>query len=245
MDWQHIRELLNSEMASGIVSSSLARLLLAAILGGVIGLERELRHRPAGLRTNMFICFGAALFTILSDALAVEHLGDHTRISAQIIPGIGFIGAGSILLRGQVVRGLTTAASIWAVAAIGLAAGGGLFYAAIISTVIILAILAGVKPLEEAYRARVQSCTFAVTADKDALDLDNLKKLLGVRANQIKRALMQEGPEGLLKLDVQLSRVSRSEISQAAARLRREPGVHEVEVADRRRRGRSAGIRTD
>jgi len=66
-----------------------------------------------------------------------------------------------------------------------------------------------------------------------------------VRANQIKRALMQEGPEGLLKLDVQLSRVSRSEISQAAARLRREPGVHEVEVAGRRRRGRSAGIRTD
>lgn len=102
---------------------------------------------------------------------------DPSRIAAQVLTGIGFIGAGSILLRGQTVRGLTTAASIWAVAAIGLAAGGGLFYAAIISTVIILAILAGVKPLEEAYRARVQSCTFAVTADKDALDLDNLKKL--------------------------------------------------------------------
>jgi putative Mg2+ transporter-C (MgtC) family protein len=72
MDWQHIAELLNKEMASGIVASSLARLVLAAVLGGVIGLERELKHRPAGLRTNMFICFGAALFTILSDVLAVN-----------------------------------------------------------------------------------------------------------------------------------------------------------------------------
>jgi uncharacterized membrane protein YhiD involved in acid resistance len=86
MNWQQILDLLHGEMASGIVGSSLARLILAAILGGLIGLERELRHRPAGLRTNMFICFGAALFTILSDALAVAHLGDHTRISAQIIP---------------------------------------------------------------------------------------------------------------------------------------------------------------
>ena len=94
MNWQHIVDLLRNEMVSGIVATSLARLVLAAVLGGVIGLERELRHRPAGLRTNMFICFGAALFTILSDALAVKYLGDHTRISAQIIPGIGFIGAG-------------------------------------------------------------------------------------------------------------------------------------------------------
>ena len=68
MNWQHILDLLHREMASGIVTSSLVRLVLAAVLGGIIGLERELRHRPAGLRTNMFICFGAALFTILSDA---------------------------------------------------------------------------------------------------------------------------------------------------------------------------------
>ena len=112
MNWQHIAELLHKEMASGIVATSLARLVLAAVLGGVIGLERELRHRPAGLRTNMFICFGAALFTILSDALAVKFLGDHTRISAQIIPGIGFIGAGSILHTRGLTTGLTTAVNI-------------------------------------------------------------------------------------------------------------------------------------
>src|ERR1700757_3883390 len=93
---QHVIEMLQAEMNS-VVGLSISRLVIAAVLGGIIGLERELHHKPAGLRTNMFICFGAAMFTILSDQLAMEHPGDHTRIAAQIIPGIGFIGAGSIL----------------------------------------------------------------------------------------------------------------------------------------------------
>src|SRR5579864_1670229 len=100
-----------------MLSSTLLRLVLAAFLGGAIGLERELSHKPAGLRTNMFICFGAAFYTILSVELAGEFLGDHTRIAAQIIPGIGFIGAGSILhARDKLVTGLTTAATIFVVA---------------------------------------------------------------------------------------------------------------------------------
>src|SRR6201989_3249138 len=81
-----------------LISKTMVRLTLAAVLGGIIGLERELKRKPAGLRTNMFICFGSALFTILSTELAGSFgIGDHTRIAAQIIPGIGFIGAGSIL----------------------------------------------------------------------------------------------------------------------------------------------------
>ena len=91
-----------------VLSTTMVRLVVAAILGGLIGLERQLHRKPAGLRTNMFICFGAAMFTVLSDKLAGSLGGDHTRIAAQIIPGIGFIGAGSILhARGSVV-GLTT-----------------------------------------------------------------------------------------------------------------------------------------
>src|SRR5437763_14902396 len=89
-----------------LLSMFVSRLLLASILGAAIGLERETKHKPAGLRTNMFICFGAAMYTPLSDELAVEHLGDHTRIAAQIIPGIGFIGAGSIKRSGLSVTGL-------------------------------------------------------------------------------------------------------------------------------------------
>lgn len=135
---QHICEILRSEMNS-VVGVSLVRLVLAAILGGLIGLERQLKQRPAGLRTNLFICLGAALFTILSDQLAGEHNGDHTRIAAQIIPGIGFIGAGSILhSRNRLVTGLTTAATIFVVASVGMAVGGGLYLTSIFATALIL-----------------------------------------------------------------------------------------------------------
>jgi putative Mg2+ transporter-C (MgtC) family protein len=137
-NFQHIYQVLQSEMST-VVGVSITRLVLAAILGGVIGLERELKHRPAGLRTNLFICLGSALFTVLSDALAVEHTGDHTRIAAQIIPGIGFIGAGSIIhAQGGLIIGLTTAATLFVVASIGMAVGGGLYLTAIFATLLIL-----------------------------------------------------------------------------------------------------------
>jgi putative Mg2+ transporter-C (MgtC) family protein len=163
MNWQHVSDLLREEMASGIVATSIARLVLAAILGGVIGLERELRHRPAGLRTNMFICFGAAMFTILSDALAVEHLGDHTRISAQIIPGIGFIGAGSILHTRGLTTGLTTAATLFVVASVGMATGGGLYLTAIFATVLILAALFSLGQLELTLSLKTLLISYEVT----------------------------------------------------------------------------------
>ena len=91
--FQNNLSLLHSDLRT-VVSSTIIRLIVAATLGGAIGLERQLRHKPAGLRTNLFICFGAAMYTVLSDQLAGVHGGAHTRIAAQIIPGIGFIGAG-------------------------------------------------------------------------------------------------------------------------------------------------------
>src|SRR3569832_151253 len=94
---------------AGFVSETLLRLILAAFLGGLIGIERELKHKPAGLRTNMFICFGAAMFTVLSFRFSGA---TPDRIAANIIPGIGFIGAGSILHSRGSVSGLTTAATI-------------------------------------------------------------------------------------------------------------------------------------
>jgi putative Mg2+ transporter-C (MgtC) family protein len=163
MHWQHIVDLLHAEMASGIVASSLARLVLAAVLGGVIGLERELKHRPAGLRTNMFICFGAALFTVLSDVLAVEHLGDHTRISAQIIPGIGFIGAGSILHMRGLTTGLTTAATLFVVASVGMATGGGLYLTAVFGTCVVLIALFSLGHLERTFNLKTLLICYEVT----------------------------------------------------------------------------------
>lgn len=163
MNWQQFLNLLHGEMASGLVGSSMLRLVLAAILGGAIGLERELRHRPAGLRTNMFICFGAAMFTILSDALAVEHLGDHTRIAAQIIPGIGFIGAGSILHNRGLTTGLTTASTLFVVASVGMAAGGGLYLTAVFATLIVLLALLALGRAERTFSLKTLVFTYEVT----------------------------------------------------------------------------------
>ncbi|MGB7332716.1 MAG: MgtC/SapB family protein [Terriglobales bacterium] len=145
-----------------VLSSTLARLLLAALLGGIIGLERQLRHRPAGLRTNMFICFGAAMFTVLSRQLAgVE--SDSARIAAQIIPGIGFIGAGSILHARASVSGLTTAATLFVVAAVGMAAGGGLYLTACFATVIILISLVVLGRIEAVFSLKMFTASYEVT----------------------------------------------------------------------------------
>ena len=159
---QHIVDLLHREMSSGIVATSLMRLVLAAILGGLIGLERELKHRSAGLRTNMFICFGAALFTVLSRGLATES-SEYTRIASNIIPGIGFIGAGSILHARGTTSGLTTAATLFVVASVGMAAGGGLYMTAIFATGVVLIALFALGHLEVTFNLKEFVVTYEVT----------------------------------------------------------------------------------
>jgi putative Mg2+ transporter-C (MgtC) family protein len=133
----------------------LGKLLLATLLGGAIGLEREFAGKPAGLRTNILICVGAALFTQLSMDIARigfspdgRPYGDTTRITAQIVSGIGFLGAGAILHSGGAVVGLTTAATIWLVAAVGVAVGSGAYVDALGATVLIIIVLIGLRPLE-------------------------------------------------------------------------------------------------
>jgi len=128
---------------------NLFRLTLAAVLGGAIGFERELREREAGLRTHLLVCLGSALFTIISAYGFHEFLvgdeqvirADPTRIAAQIVTGIGFLGAGAIIRQGLSVRGLTTAATLWVAAAIGMAAGAGYYPGAVLGTVITLVAL--------------------------------------------------------------------------------------------------------
>lgn len=139
---------------------ALARLALAALLGSIIGLEREFREREAGLRTHLLVSLGAALFTIVSafgfhdvlahDPQAVVRL-DPSRIAAQIVSGIGFLGAGAIIRQGFSIRGLTTAATLWVVAAIGMAAGAGFYSVAVITTAIALVALWPLRFI--AYRA--------------------------------------------------------------------------------------------
>ena len=123
------------------------RLLLAAGLGTAIGLEREYRQKPAGLRTNILIALGSALFTILSSLMGHES-GTADRIAAQIVTGIGFLGGGAILRSGKAVHGMTTAATIWVNAAIGMAAGAGHFMLATITAALTLAVLVLLPPIE-------------------------------------------------------------------------------------------------
>ncbi len=154
------------------------RLVVAAVLGGIIGLEREMKRKPAGLRTNMFICFGAAMFTILSEELASKWPGDHTRIAAQIIPGIGFIGAGSILHSRGSVTGLTTAATLFVVAGIGMAAGGGLYLAAIFATIVIFIALHVLGLLEAKFSLKNLQMTYEVSGDDPSAVIDGINVAL-------------------------------------------------------------------
>jgi putative Mg2+ transporter-C (MgtC) family protein len=123
------------------------RLLLAAALGGLLGAERELRRKSAGFRTNILIALGSAVFTIASLTLAGD-TADQTRIAAQIVTGIGFLGAGAILHHREAVHGLTTAATVWVNAALGVAAGGGQYRLAIVAGAITLIVLLVLGPFE-------------------------------------------------------------------------------------------------
>jgi putative Mg2+ transporter-C (MgtC) family protein len=124
------------------------KLLIAILAGGGIGLERELRGKPAGLRTNILICLGSALLMDLSMRLALTHGGDPGRIAAQVVTGIGFLGAGTILHTRGTITGLTSAATIWVVAAIGLTAGAGLHFEALAATMTVMIVLRGLGWLE-------------------------------------------------------------------------------------------------
>ena len=131
------------------------RLVVAAVLGGLVGLERERLEWAAGMRTHALVSLGSALFMVVSifgfsDILNEQHvILDPSRVAAQVAIGIGFIGAGTIIFRREIVKGLTTAASIWAVAAVGLAVGGGMFLAAISATLLALALLVLARPVKQ------------------------------------------------------------------------------------------------
>jgi len=151
----------------------LAPLLLASGLGAAVGLEREVHGRPAGLRTHILLCLGAALFGMLSRGMAGAQ-SDPTRIAAQVVTGIGFIGAGTILHLGGTVRGLTTAASIWTTAAIGLAVGldRRFWSMAVLATVLVFLTLALVHLLESLLRIkrRVRELELTVQEGQSAVD---------------------------------------------------------------------------
>jgi putative Mg2+ transporter-C (MgtC) family protein len=162
----------------GVVNDTVGRLLLASLLGGLIGLEREVNRKAAGVRTNLLICMGAAFFTLLSGVLAGDSQ-DKGRVASNIVQGIGFLGAGLILHNRSRVSGLTSAASVWVVASIGMACGAGLYVAAVVAAIVVVLAIEVVGFLERRaslkgypllYEARGRDQTLMLTSILDAMD---------------------------------------------------------------------------
>jgi putative Mg2+ transporter-C (MgtC) family protein len=162
-----------------VVNGAIGRLLTACLLGGLIGLEREVNRKAAGVRTNLLICMGAAFFTLLSGVLAGDASPNKGQVASNIVQGIGFLGAGLILHNRSRVSGLTSAASVWVVASIGMACGAGLYGAAVVAAMIVVLALEVVGFLERranlkgyplVYEARGRDQTLMLTSILDAMD---------------------------------------------------------------------------
>jgi len=151
---------------------------LATLLGGAIGLERELGGKPAGLRTNILICLGSVLYTHISIAMMGADSPDPTRVAAQVVTGVGFIGAGTILHARGAIVGLTSAATIWVVAAIGVTLGSGFYLEGVGTTVIVLAVLAGLGRVEKLVERQSLRRTITVHARQGPAVLEDLESLV-------------------------------------------------------------------
>ena len=196
----------------------LVHLLVSAFLGGLIGIERELHGCAAGLRTHILVCVGSTLFMMTSIIVAINfsHIGDAdpSRIAAGVVTGVGFLGAGAIMRSGASVRGLTTAASIWAVAAVGLATGAAMYEAAGITTVVCLVVLI-LSRLEERMELRrpAKKLKIVVLSKDNSIKTEELRSIIATYGGKIKKVISKERKgERELICDLVLSRSYRKDI---------------------------------
>src|SRR5438093_6809954 len=232
--------LLASSIPSLSWQEALLRLALAAALGAAVGLERELREREAGLRTHLLVSLGSALFTIVGaygfhaflDSGASVVRADPTRIAAQIVTGIGFLGAGAIIRQGLSVRGLTTAATLWVVAAVGLAAGAGYYSAAVITTALVLIALYPLRIIAyrilHRFRPEDGRLLIELPAGQSPGEVIDELERAGARIDSID--VSQEGERRRLEFDVVLPRDTPA--AQVVARIADLEHVVEVRWTD-------------
>jgi putative Mg2+ transporter-C (MgtC) family protein len=181
VDFAHFAQPFNFDRIQQMVvlNGAVGRLLMACLLGGLIGLQREVHRKAAGVRTNLLICMGASFFTLLSAVLAGDANPDKGRVASNIVQGIGFLGAGLILHNRNRVNGLTSAASVWVVASIGMACGAGLYASAAVGAMIVIIALqlvgfletrANLKRFPLVYEARGHDQALMLTSILDAMD---------------------------------------------------------------------------
>jgi len=205
----------------------LLRLTVAAVLGAIIGIERDLRRRPAGVRTSLFVCLATALFTILSGEIA-HRLGDtgSTRIASNIVQGIGFLGAGAILREAGGGVGMTTAATIFVEAAIGMAAGGGFYAVAAYATSLVLFGLVCVEWLAQRFNLKHRIMVFRITtshAEDVATEVQRMMAGLKVQMRHFRVAMA--GENSIVEFE---SKVSHSQQETIVTQLNRQGVITEV-----------------
>ncbi|MGF6847729.1 putative Mg2+ transporter-C (MgtC) family protein [Chitinophaga sp. W3I9] len=212
----------------------LIRLSLAAVFGGIIGLERERKDWAAGLRTHMMVSVGAALTMMVSAYGFSDILGqpnivlDPSRVAAQVISGIGFIGAGTILfLKEGVVRGLTTAAGLWTVAAIGLATGGGMYFAAFIATAIAIIILWLLQPVEKRFLSRFEQKTIRIITFERSKSIEVADKLFQNTALNITSCNIEQ-TDSFFFITVRFRSMDKTIVGKLIADIQADTGVKEV-----------------
>jgi len=210
----------------------LLRIIVAAILGGLVGIEREYNGCGAGLRTHILVCIGSTLFMITSIMVGVIYGAagntDPSRIAAGVVTGIGFLGAGAIMRYGSSVRGLTTAASIWAISAIGLAVGIGLFKAAVVTTLVSLAVLV-LSHIERLFKLKQTEKKLIVKIDTEGrTDVEDISRMVAEYDGNVRRVIADRneiGKKAKLVFELELEKIYHKKI---AVRIDGMDGVDEV-----------------
>jgi putative Mg2+ transporter-C (MgtC) family protein len=219
--WHELVEQLRLEL--------LVQLVLAVILGGAVGLERELKGKPAGLRTTILITIGATLFTVLSYRMG-EGVGDPGRIAAQVLTGVGFIGAGTILHMRGAVTGLTSAATIWVVAAIGMSIGARAYLEALVATLLVMLVLAGMGPAEQFLARQAAQSHLIIHCRPEASALDDLEALVRRTGLDIQRTQSRlENVDLVVEFDVRGPKRLHDQLLIAAVH---QPGVRSISTGE-------------
>jgi putative Mg2+ transporter-C (MgtC) family protein len=205
------------------------RLFIALVLGAIIGLERERQERAAGLRTVTMVSLGSCLFTVIG---AYGFQGtDPSRVAAQIVTGIGFLGAGTIFLRNDLVRGLTTAATIWATAAIGMAAGTARYFEAGFATLLVLAVLMVLKPLERRFFKRPAEATVHLLMPRSDGSLERIQGALGAIGAHPVSIRLNELPEEMDRLEFDVALPADRTSSDLLRQLRTVEGARQILIS--------------
>jgi len=213
------------------------RLTLSILLGGIIGLERETINKPAGFRTHILVCLGSTIVMLVSLFIFTEFKGltnvDPSRIPAQVVSGIGFLGAGTIIIEGANVKGLTTAASLWTVSAIGLAVGVGFYYGAILATFLILLTLIAFNKLEAFLLKKRYLQPIKLLVEDMPGQLGKIGSCLGEMNISIRDVKMENMEEGKLLITLMVRKINNLEYEELKQKLLQMDGIYDITAEPR------------